>query len=241
MQKIIILYLTLCLPAALFAQDENYASDRPGLTDAPDLIGKKTWQIASGADISRYNHYGVYQLSTNTLKYGLSKRFEARLDLGLQYDPEAHHYSVSGPSVGMKTLITGQHKIIPKTAFILEYYPPGFASGTTASGLGMEFCFSHTLKNGNSFYYNLGSNWLDLSQKATLNALAGYSLNLNSLWNVFAEIYVYKAPSIRLNYVSDLGVTFQVTKLLQFDFAAGLDIVHPAGNSYFDGGITLNF
>ena len=40
-----LLLLLLFLSFASFAQDENFASDRPGLSDAPYLIAKNTWQI----------------------------------------------------------------------------------------------------------------------------------------------------------------------------------------------------
>lgn len=225
----------------LFGQNENFASDRPGLSDAPDLIDKNTWQIASGFDISKYNHYGVYQLSQNTLKYGIGERFEARLDFGLQYDPEKHIYGASGPSLGLKTLLTPQHKFIPKTAFIIEYYPPPFSAPQQSSGLGTEFCFSHTFKNGNSLYYNVGANWINIDSRPTVNSLVGFSYKANAILNVFAEFYLYKAPNLKLNYVSDIGMTYQLNKKLQFDFATGVDILKPQGNYYFNGGVTYNF
>ncbi|WP_199119561.1 transporter [Pedobacter sp. ASV28] len=242
MRFMISLFLfSLIFKTDLYAQNENFASDRPGLSDAPDLIDKKTWQIASGFDISKYNHYGVYQLSQNTLKYGISKRFEARLDFGLQYDPEKKIYGSSGPSLGLKTLLTPQHQFIPKTAFIIEYYPPPFSAAQQSSGLGTEFCFSHNFKNGNSLYYNIGANWLDIESKPTLNTLMGFSYQVNEVLHIFAEFYLYKVPEIRLNYVSDIGMTYQFNKKLQFDFATGLDIIKPNGNSYFNCGISYNF
>jgi len=64
-----LLFLALSLSVALFAQNEDFASDRPGLSDSPDLIRKNSWQIATGFDISKYNHYGLYQLSASTLKF----------------------------------------------------------------------------------------------------------------------------------------------------------------------------
>ncbi len=236
-------FLFFCLLHAfnLFAQDENFASDRPGLSDAPDLINKKSWQIATGFDISKYNHYGIYQLSENTLKYGISKRFEARLDFGLQYDPKKKIYGASGPSLGMKTLLFRQNKFIPKTAFIIEYYPPPFSTAQQSSGLAMEFCFSHNLKSGSSIYYNIGANWQDISGKPTTNSLIGFSYAVNGKLNSFIELYLYKAPQVQLNYVSDIGITYQLNKHLQLDFSTGFDIVKPKGNYYLSCGISYNF
>lgn len=241
--KNIILFFSLFFSCATsaFAQNESFASDRPGLSDAPDLVDKNTWQIAAGTDISKYNHYGVYQLSQNTLKYGISKRFEARLDFGLQYDPEKKIYGASGPSLGLKTLLTSQNKFIPKTAFIIEYYPPPFSATQQAAGLATEFCFSHTFKSGHSLYYNVGANWISLDNKPTVNSLIGFSYKANDALNVFVEFYLYKAPDVQLNYVSDIGMTYQFNKKLQFDFAAGLDIIRPSGNYYLNTGVTYNF
>ena len=239
--KVYLLFLSSLFSITVYAQTESFASDRPGLSDAPDLITKKSWQIATGFDISKYNHSGNYQLSENTLKYGISKYFEARLDFGLQYNPSTKIYGASGPSVGMKALLFNQHKAIPKTAFIIEYYPPPFSATQQSSGLATEFCFSHTFKNGNSLYYNAGANWQDISQKATLNSLIGFSYAANAKLNSFIEFYLYKAPLMQMNYVSDIGITYQLTKKLQLDFSAGLNIVQPQGNFYYSGGISYNF
>lgn len=238
---LIILFFCCICSADIFAQAETFASDRPGLSDSPDLIDKNTWQIATGFDISKYNHYGLYQLSQNTLKYGIDKRFEARLDFGLQYDPESKIYGASGPSIGLKTLLFSQNKFIPKTSFIVEYYAPPFSSTQQGSGLGAEFCFSHTFKSGSSLYYNVGANWLDLRNEPTVNSLVGFSYQANKKLNIFIELYLYKSAQSKLNYVSDIGSTYQLNKRLQIDFSVGLDIKKPKGDYYYSGGITYNF
>lgn len=223
------------------AQEDVFAADRPGLSDAPDLIKPGGWQIASGFDISRYSHTGNYQLSENTLKYGLSKYFEARLDFGLQYDPAKRIYGSSGPSLGIKALLCNQHGAIPKTAFIAEYYPPAFSSLQASSGLATEFCFSHTFTSGNSLYYNAGANWQDITKKASLNSLIGYSYSVNGKINCFAEFYLFKSPERPTNYVSDFGCTYLVSKKLLLDISSGINLTHPKGNFYYSGGITYNF
>lgn len=239
--KLHLVFFCLLITFNLYAQDVTFASDRPGLSDAADLITNKTWQIATGFDISKFSHSGNYQLSENTLKYGISKRFEARLDFGLQYNPSTKIYGASGPSLGMKTLLFNQHKAIPKTAFIIEYYPPPFSATQQSSGLATEFCFSHTFKNGNGLYYNGGANWQEVSQKATLNSLIGFSYAANSKLNSFIEFYLYKAPLMQMNYVFDAGITYQLNKKLQLDFSAGLDVAQPQGDFYYSGGISYNF
>ena len=239
--KVYLLLLFSLLSITLYAQTESFASDRPGLSDAPDLIAIKSWQINTGFDISKYNHSGLYQLSENTLKYGICERFEARLDFGLQYDPSTKVYGASGPSIGMKALLTKQNKFMPKTAFIIEYYPPPFSTIQQSSGLATEFCFSHNFKSGSSIYYNIGANWQAISGNPTLNSLIGFSYAVNRKLNSFIELYLYKTPQVQLNYVSDIGITYQLNKKLQLDFSAGLDIVQPQGNYNLSGGISYNF
>lgn len=225
-----------------FAQDGNFASDRPGLSDAPDLINKRTCQLATGFDISDYNHYGVYQLSTNTLKYGICNRLEARLDFAFQYDHNQKKFGVTSPSLGLKVLLFNQKKVLPKAAFIVEYYPPAFTGIQPTHGLAAELCFNNNIKKRNALYYNAGVNWQDVTTKIpTVNALLGYQRSFTDKFNAFIEFYFFKKPTIQMNYVVDLGITYQFTKKLQADFAFGLDLVHPNGNLYFDGGITYNF
>ena len=236
-----ILFLLIFTNATLFAQNEDFASDRPGLSDSPDLIDKNSWQISTGFDISNYNHYQLYQISTNTLKYGISDRFEARMDFGIQYDPEQKIYGTSGPSFGLKYLMLKQNKLIPKTAIIVEYYTPPFASSQQASGLATELVFSHEFKNGNSLYHNVGIDWVDVKGKPTLNNLSGFSYEVNETISLFIEVYMYHTPGLKTNYVSDLGITYQLNKKLQLDFAFGSDLVVPKGNLYFDGGVSYNF
>ena len=132
-------------------------------------------------------------------------------------------------------------KFIPKTAFIIEYYPPPFSITQQSSGLATEFCFSHNFKSGSSIYYNIGANWQAISGNPTLNSLIGFSYAVNRKLNSFIELYLYKTPQVQLNYVSDIGITYQLNKKLQLDFSAGLDIVQPQGNYNLSGGISYNF
>lgn len=100
-----------------FAQDTDFASDRPGLSDDPALIKKNTWQIATGFDVSNYNHYQVWLPSTSTLKYAISNRLEARMDFGLQYDNIQKIFGAVAPSFGLKTKISDQKKRNPYFCF----------------------------------------------------------------------------------------------------------------------------
>jgi len=236
-----VLFLAFCSSVALYAQNEDFASDRPGLSDAPDLIRKNSWQIATGFDISKYNHYGLYQLSASTLKYGISDRLEARMDFGLQYDEVLHLFGTNSPAFGLKALVFDQKKFYPKTAFILEYYPPPFASTQQPSGLGAEICFSHELTNGNSIYYNMGANWQDLKLRPVINYLVGYSFEFNDVWSSFVELYLYKKPGVVLNAVTDIGFTYQLNQKTQLDLSGGIDLIRPKGNFYFEGGLSYNF
>ncbi|AWG26128.1 transporter [Flavobacterium kingsejongi] len=241
MKQHLILLFYLLGGTVLFAQDEDFATDRPGLSDTPDLVVKDTWQIATGFDISKYNHYGIYQLSENTLKYGINSFLEARMDFGLQYDPERKTYGIYGPSFGAKALLLHQKKALPKTAFIIEYYPPIFKATQRTSGLAAEFCFSYDLSDASSLYYNIGTNWQDIAKKPIVNNLLGYSYTFNPKLGAFVEFYLYQQPHMELNYVSDIGITYQLEKKLQLDLSAGRDIVKPQGNYFCSGGITCNF
>jgi hypothetical protein len=199
------------------------------------------WQIATGFDLSKYNHYGLYQLSTNTLKYGISEFLEARMDFGLQYDPEQKIYGTNSTSFGIKTLLMNKNKFLPKTAFIIEFYPPPFSSTQQSLGLATEFCFSHNFKNGNNLYYNIGATWQAVKSSPIINSLIGFSYEIIEKISAFLELYFYKNPEIKMNYVSDIGFTYQLNSKLQIDFACGLDLVNPRGNFYFDGGLSYNF
>lgn len=224
-----------------FAQLPDFPADRPGLSDAPDLIDKRTWQIATGFDISKYNHYGVYQLSQNTLKYGIHERLEARLDFSYQYDPQKKTYGVSPPALGLKTLLLKQKYYTPKTSFIIEYYPPPFGDTQSATGWSMELCFTHNFKNGNNFYYNAGLNWFDVTTSPAINGLFGFNWQVKDPLNIFTEFYFYKKPSNNTVFVSDIGVTYLLNKRTLIDFATGLNLTNTNGNFYFDGGLTYNF
>lgn len=241
MRKLISSILVLLFSYGAFCQNEEFASDRPGLSDAPDLIQKKTFQLETGFDISRYNRYGLYQLSTNTLRYAINKRLEARMDFGIQYDPEQRIYGASAPALGIKTLLWNQKKALPKTALVLEWFPPPFGSPQGATGAGAELCLNHDLKNDDNIYYNAGLIWQDLNQAPIINGLIGYNHEFNKVWQGFIEFYYYDTRNKPFNMVTDIGITAQVNNRLQVDFAFGLDLKKPKGNLYFDGGISYNF
>lgn len=225
----------------LAAQNEPFASDRPGLSDSPDLIHKKNWQLSTGFDISKYNHYGIYQFSQNTLKYGVGQRLEARMDFSLQYDQREKKISAPPPSIGMKALLLKQRRFLPKVALIAEYYPPGWREGWPLSGAAVELCFSHGFKNNNSVYYNAGLDWTGLHEQPVFNSLVGFSYAVSPRLAAFTEIYTYKQPVVKLSWVTDIGATYLLTTRLQADFACGLNLTRPDGDYYFDGGITYNF
>lgn len=238
-KSVFLIFLFQC-HLSCFSQDERFASDRPGLSDAPDLIVPGNWQIETGFDFSEYNHYQIWQLSTNTLKYGISKRLEARLDFGIQYNKSQKVYGTVGPSFGIKGLLLDGSRIIPKTAIIIEYYPPPFSVRQQASGLGLELCFSNNLKN-NTIYYNVGYDWIDFSSRGTLNILLGYQRQFSKKFAAFSEFYVFVPSESFINYVTDIGTTYQLLKRLQLDLTIGLDLSKPNGNSFTQGGITYNF
>ncbi|MFZ6023843.1 MAG: hypothetical protein ACOYVG_05230 [Bacteroidota bacterium] len=197
--RLIITTLFLIPYIAAYCQNEEFTADRPGLSDAPDLISKRTFQLESGFDISKYNRYGVYQLSTNTLRYALNNRFEARLDFGIQYDPEQKVYGASAPALGLKTLLQNQKNILPKTALIVEWFPPSFSNPQAATGLGTELCLNHDLKNDDNIYYNAGLLWQDLKQVPIVNGLIGYNHEFTKVWQGFIELYYYDTRSKPFN------------------------------------------
>lgn len=235
---LLLFLLLFCLCSS--AQDEKFASDRPGLSDAPDLIARGKWQIATGFDWSQYNHYRVWQLSTNTLKYGISRRLEARMDFGMQYDKTKKIFGTVGPSLGIKGLLLKGRKIIPKAVVIIEYYPPPFSEKQYASGMAAEFCFANNWGH-NSIYYNAGYDWIDITMKGISNFLLGYQRQFNRTFAAFTEFYIFNPPRSATNYVADLGMTCQFSKKLQLDLTIGLDLSRPKGNSFSQGGFTYNF
>ncbi len=241
MKRIILLLLFFIFVTYCFGQDEDFSADRPGLSDAPDIIPPGSWQIEAGIDLSDYNHYGMFQLPTNILRYGINKHLEARLDFGAQYDPKQKIYGVSPFALGLKILITDQRYLFPQTAYIVEVYPPPLATTQGTTGLGMELCLNHDLKNDDNIYYNVGLNWIDIKSQSVLNALLGYNHELNKYLEIFGELYYYSSKDKPNNYVSDTGITWQMNKNFQWDLSFGVDIIKPKGNFYFEFGFAYIF
>jgi hypothetical protein len=240
MKYFLLSILSLSFGVFCYAQDSEFTADRPGLSDAPDIIKKGSWQIETGIDLSKYNHYGLWQIPSNTLRYSINKFLEPRLDFGGQFDPNRKTYGVSPFAIGSKVLITDQKKWIPQIAYIFEIYPPGFDSTQGSIGLGMELCINHDLKNDDNIYYNIGLNWNDMKTAAIVNALLGYNHEINYAWRVFGEIYFYSSKAKPNNFVADTGITWQMRNSLQLDFSVGMDIVKPQGNLYFEFGLSYN-
>lgn len=233
--------ISLSFSLCCYAQDTDFSADRPGLSDAPDIISKGSWQIETGIDLSKYNHFGQWQIPEATLRYGINKFLEPRLDFGGQFDPSHKAYSVNPFALGIKTSITDQKKWIPQVSYIVEIYQPHFNNIKGPIGLGMEFCLNNNLKNNDKIYYNAGLDWNDVKMAAIINALLGYNHEINNIWQVFGEIYFYSSKAKPYNFVTDAGTTCQVSKSLQLDFSFGIDIIKPQGNLYSEIGFSYNF
>jgi hypothetical protein len=71
--------------------------------------------------------------------------------------------------------------------------------------------------------------------------LFGYNHDFSNDWELFGELYYYSSKAKPNNFVSDLGVTWQMTKFLQWDFSFGMDIIKPKGNFYSEFGLAYSF
>jgi hypothetical protein len=250
MNRIALTVFGICIATAVFAQDTTQMeTDRPDQTETPVLVQRGYFQAEIG--FVRENQAGRnYLLSAPTalLKYGISRRFEVRLE-ATRYSQYLHlipdPVTVSGFApieIGTKVALFDEKGARPQTAFIghigitalsSDEFKPQEPIGS------FRFTMQHTLSSVVKLGYNLGLEWEGESSSPSFIYTFAPGFDISEKWYAFIEAYGSIGKEDSHDHNIDAGIAYRVSNNLQLDLSAGKGLSKESSENLISAGISF--
>ena len=236
MKKLLIMMILALGSLSAMAQDEvEFTADRPGASTGPSVVGKGVIQLEQGLQYDGDGGAGTFTFSNTLLRYGLFPNMELRLGGdGFLYSSDGRSTSYipafSGLSVGTKIKCFDGHGAIPAVSVLADFSIPRTASdGFNVDHLApsLYLLFENPVCDWLSIGYNLGAEWDGTLPGATTFAALCLGFSATDSLGCFVESYNY-FNELGNAYCMDFGLNWQVSRKVQLDVAANMDLTNPA-------------
>jgi hypothetical protein len=247
----------LCFPGDLFSQEiiPELVTDRPDITESPNVIHPGWLQIESGFSIKNLeftsevflNKVRTYNIAGTLFRIGLLKAIELRIGGGYQIketESATHNSELTGISdvlVGSKIALVQANKSIPDLAVLVQFYLPFGPREFRSEAVEPEIIVagSNDFTESFSLSYNIGGRWnfKDESQVYVLSVAGGFSIVGNI--NGFIEGAMRSLNKGGPEYTIDGGFTYLLQRNLQIDLAGGTDIPTSGSTWFIKTGISF--
>ena len=213
----------------------EFTADRPGASTGPAVVGHKVIQLEQGIQYDGDGGAGTFTFSNTLLRYGLLPNMELRLGGdGFLYQQEGLSQgfkpAFSGLSLGTKIKCFDGLGGIPAVSVLADFSIPctateGFNVDHLAPSL--YLLFEHPVNAWFSIGYNVGAEWDGTMPAPTTFAALCFGFNVAENLGCFVESYNYfnKLGNV---YCMDLGLNWQVSRKVQLDIAANMDLTNPS-------------
>ena len=225
----------LCCFTAIAQEKAEFTADRPGASTGPGVIGHHVIQLEQGVQYDGDgNHLGTYTFSNTLIRYGLFPNMEIRLGCDAFLYPSEEGSSsyipaFSGLRVGTKIKCFDGMGIIPAVSVLADFSIPHTASnGFNVDHLApsLYLLFENPVCDWLSIGYNLGAEWDGTLPGATTFAALCFGFSATDTLGCFIESYSY-FNKLGNAYCMDLGLNWQVSRKVQLDVAANMDLTNP--------------
>ena len=246
------IFALLVLPVYIYAQSSTppLSTDRPDLTEAPDVGPLHFFQLETGIVLEKdkpesYVAMNSYSFATTLLRYGLAEGIELRLSGAFLREDIQDHKGISSEAgladigIGAKFHLLEENGIVPQAGLITVIdFPVGDKFFTEDEIIpGVVFAAAHNVTEWASLSYNLGARY-----RKDQNSLYNYSLAMGiqplKKIGVYAEIFGFIKKTSTPVHAFDLGMTYLVLSNLQLDTSYGLAISDIAADSFFNFGLS---
>lgn len=211
---------------------EKIETDRPDQTETPFLVPKKYFQAEFGLNVEKYTgNYDRFVHPTSLLKYGLTNRFELRLESTvltnyLQRVPSSVMQTQMEPlEVGTKIRLFEEKGLRPKASVIAHVGLP-FLAGKAYRSLSASYTTRLSLQNSLSknvsLGYNLGVEGGGGESTAFFYTVAP-GFNIGEKWYAYAEAFGSFANEGSLHHL-DGGLAFFLSPDTKVDLSAGFGL-----------------
>lgn len=229
--KLFFIALSLFFCAVTIAQ-EKIDTDRPDQTESAVLVPKKYFQGEFGVNKENYedDNYTLVH-PTFLLKYGLSKRFELRLESAfstdyLHYIPSTKKITQLEPvEIGTKISLFEEKGLRPKTSLIAHLGLPFAASKPDKNQKlfpSYRFTFQHTINDVVGLGYNIGSEWDGYEDQTVWLYTFAPNFNIGEKWYAYVEIFGFKEEN--WEHAVDGGIAYYISKDTKLDLSGGFGL-----------------
>lgn len=236
MRKLFLSIFLVAYSLVAFAQENvEFTADRPGASTGPSVVGQGVIQLEQGAQYDGDGGTGTFTFSNTLVRYGLFPNMELRLSGdGFLYQEEGSAQgfkpAFSGISLGTKIKCFEGHGAIPAVSVLADFAVPYTASnGFNVDHLApsLYLLFENPVNDWLSIGYNLGAEWDGTLPNTTTFAAVCLGFTATENLGCFIESYNYFG-SLGNVYAMDLGLNWMVSRKVQLDLAANMDLRNPA-------------
>ncbi len=252
MNSRLVIFALLVLPVYMSAQSSAppLSTDRPDLTDAPDVVPLHFFQLETGIVLEKdkpesYVAVNSYSFATTLLRYGLAEGIELRLSGAFLREDIQDQKKISSEAgladigIGAKFHLFEEDGLVPQAGVITVIDIPIGDKFFTENEIipGVIFAAEHRVTEWASISYNLGARYRN-NRKSFYNYSLALSIQPLKKIGIYAEIFGFIKRTSTPVHAFDLGMTYLVLANLQLDTSYGVAISDIAADSFFNFGLS---
>lgn len=230
-----------------FAQDDKIESDRPGETQTAEVVEKGYLQAEVGfRKQSENGDDKVYYHPLANLKYGLSKRFELRLQLAGEtdkyYSKQEFEYGLDPVEVGFKAKLTEGKGILPTTSLYTQVSLPHVASKDHEAEHmlpKLRLLFENKLTEKLKLNYNAGAEWDRDTKHAQWLYTIAPEMEIGKNWEAFLEVFGFMQRGETAKHTLDGSIAFYAHNNIKLDVFGGVGLSKGAPDYFIATGVSF--
>jgi hypothetical protein len=227
---------------------ERIDTDRPDQTESAFTVPKKYFQgeFGFGKENFEGNNYNLIY-PTFLLKYGLSKRFELRVEGNflseyVQLIPNPKTTTGFEPvEIGTKVSLFEEKGILPKTSLIVHVGLPFAASNADKSQSlfpSFRFACQNSLTKNIGLGYNAGAEWNGYDNKPAWLYTFSPNLSIGKKWYAYVEAFGFYEQNLWQHNI-DGGCAYYLSNDAKIDLSGGFGLGSSFLKNYFSLGFSF--
>lgn len=227
-----------------YAQDElpTISADRPGYTWGTEVMHHHKFSWENGFGFESESGVPAITLTSTIVRYGIFENVELRVGTDfLMFDDGQSPklaFGMSPLTIGTKIKVYDGTDILPSVGLLAEFHSPRLGSkDLLPSHLApsMYILFENDINDWFYVCYNVGTEWDgDSPAPATFLSLC-LGFCITESFGTFIESANYLYPGDDNQYLTEFGFTWLVSRRVQLDLSADLDL-QDLGKIYAVGG-----
>lgn len=245
-------YFFICLLTTLMTSaQERIDTDRPDQTESAVLVPKKYFQGEFGFGWENSNS-GDYTIAHPIflLKYGLSKRFELRLECTyfteyIHLIPDTKTRTDLAPiQIGTRVAMFEEKGLLPKTSLIVHVGSSFKGSGPEVWPYYSSFRFTcqHSITDDIGLSYNFGA--AKEEDGSALLYTFSPNFNIGKRWYSYIEAFGFRPTSStssehKWQHALDAGFAYYISNDFKLDISGGVGLGENPMKNYFAVGFSF--